>query len=498
MNKKDELEKLRAQMDKIDDKLLALFEERMSTARKIADCKKQSKSEVVDKDREKQILVRISEKTIPELAGYVKKLYKTLFELSRDYQNGLIFKKKYGLIGRNINYSFSKDIHGYFADYDYSIINLEPEQLESFFDSKEYAGFNVTIPYKKDACQLCDSISPKAERIGCVNTVIACPDGTFCGDNTDYDGFLYLSKRAGVDFKGKKVLVFGNGATSSTVCTVVKDLGGIITVISRTGENNYSNLSNFFDSEIIINTTPVGTYPETANQITDLKKFPKCEAVLDVVYNPLKSRLVQQAESLGMRASGGLPMLVAQGKRACELFTGMPIDDSKTEQIIQKVWHQKQNIVLVGMPGCGKSTIAELLAKELGREVIDTDAEIVKMEGKQIPEIFAEFGEPYFRAKESLVISTVAKKSGIIIATGGGSVLSDTNRQNLGQNGYFVFLERDINSLSTNGRPLSKDIETLKKMYAERYPYYKSIADLVVSNDAKPETAADKIAEVFK
>lgn len=498
MSKKDELEKLRAQIDHIDDKLLSLFEERMRTAKKIADYKKENKIEVVNKEREKEVVTRLSERVPQELAGYVQKLYKTLFELSRDYQNGLIFQKKYGLIGRNINYSFSKDIHGYFADYDYSIINLEPEQLEGFFDSKEYAGFNVTIPYKKDACQLCDSISPKAERIGCVNTVIACPDGTFRGDNTDYDGFLYLSKRAGVDFNGKKVLVFGNGATSSTVCTVVKDLGGIITVISRTGENNYSNLSNFFDAEIIINTTPVGTYPETANQITDLKKFPKCEAVLDVVYNPLKSRLVQQAESLGMRASGGLPMLVAQGKRACELFTGMPIDDSKTEQVIQRVWHQKQNIVLVGMPGCGKSTIADLLAKELGREVIDTDAEIVKKEGKPIPQIFAEFGEPYFRAKESLVISTVAKKSGIIIATGGGSVLSDTNRQNLGQNGYFVFLERDINSLSTKGRPLSKDIETLKTMYAERLPYYKSIADLVVSNDGKPETAADKISEVFK
>ena len=191
-------------------------------------------------------------------------------------------------------------------------------------------------------------------------------------------------------------------------------------------------------------------------------------------------------------------MLVAQGKRACELFTGCPIDDSKTEQVIQKIWHQKQNIVLVGMPGCGKSTIAELLAKELGREVVDTDAEIEKMEGKPIPQIFADFGEPYFRAKESLVISTVAKKSGIIIATGGGSVISDTNRQNLGQNGYFVFIERDINSLSTKGRPLSKDIETLKKMYAERYPYYKSAADLVVSNDGKPETAAGEIAEVFK
>lgn len=488
-----ELEELRAKIDEIDDKLIVLFEQRMKTAEQIAKYKREHNLDVLNQAREDEILNRISGKTTKPIAFYLSRLYRTIFEASKDYQKRFAFEKKYALIGQNISYSFSREIHGFFADYRYDVISLEGDELKDFFESRDYAGCNVTIPYKRDVYSLCTALSPQAQKIGCVNTVIAQADGSLYGDNTDYYGFSYLAKRTGVDFAGKKVLVFGNGATSATVCAVIGDLGGKLTVISRTGENNYANIAAHSDAEIIVNTTPVGTFPETENQITDLKKFPACTAVLDVVYNPMRSRLVQQAAELGLKASGGLPMLVAQAKRACELFGNCTIEDSEIERVIAKLTHQKQNIVLVGMPGCGKSTLSNALGQKLGRTVIDSDTLIEQRERMTIPHLFQKFGEVYFRARECEVLAEETKKTGVIIATGGGAVLNTRNRHNIRQNSAVVFVNRDLNLLGTQGRPLSQGDGALEKMYRERAELYRAVCDIEVTNNGTVEEAVAAI-----
>ncbi len=492
------IDELRSEIDKIDNELCALFEKRMNTAKEIALYKKQNNMPVLDSSREKIVLDRIGQKVSPDFSNFAKRLYTCIFELSREYQNGFVPQKKYGLLGRNISYSFSKEIHAAFADYDYDIINLEPEEFDGFLNSHRLAGCNVTIPYKRNACAICDELSPQAERIGGVNTVVLRNDGTLYGDNTDYYGFSYMAKRAGIDFNGKNVLIFGDGATSGTVQAVVADAGGKITVISRRGENNYENVSRFYDSaEILINATPVGTSPNTDNQIVDVSNFTKVEGVLDVVYNPVYTRFVQGALERGIKASSGLPMLVAQAKRACELFTGRQIADEKTEEVIKRILRQKQNIVLVGMPGCGKSTVAKMLAQSLNRQIIDLDAEIEKAEKCRIPEIFEKHGEDYFRAKESEVIAGFAETQGAIIATGGGAVLNHRNRRNLRKNGFVVFLQRNLENLPVAGRPVSQR-KGVEKIYEERLPIYQSFSDICVDNNGQIETAVNTILEQFK
>lgn len=492
------IEELRSEIDQIDNEICALFEKRMNTAKEIALYKKQNNLPVLDSNREKIVLDRIGQKVSPGFSNFAKKLYTCIFELSREYQNGFVPQKKYGLLGRNISYSFSKEIHGALADYDYNLINLEPEEFDAFLNSHQLAGCNVTIPYKRNACALCNELSPQAKRIGGVNTVVLRSDGTLYGDNTDYYGFLYMAQRAGIDFKGKNVLIFGDGATSATVQAVVGDQGGKITVISRRGENNYENVSRFYDSaEILINATPVGTSPNTDNQIVDVANFTKVEGVLDVVYNPVYTRFVQGALECGIKASSGLPMLVAQAKRSCELFIDREIPDEKTEEIIKRILRQKQNIVLTGMPGCGKSTVAKLLAQSLNRQIIDLDAEIEKSEGCKIPEIFEKHGEEYFRAKESEIVAKFAEMQGAIIATGGGAILNTRNRRNLRKNGFVVFIQRNLENLPVAGRPLSQR-KGVEKIYEERLPIYQSFADICVDNNSQIETTVNTILEQFK
>lgn len=492
------IDELRNEIDQIDNEICALFEKRMNTAKEIALFKKQNNLPVLDSGREKIVLERIGHKVSPSFSHFAQKLYACIFELSREYQNNFVPQKKYGLLGRNISYSFSKEIHAAFADYDYSLINLEPEEFDSFLNSHQLAGCNVTIPYKRNACALCNELSPQAQRIGGVNTVVLKEDGTLYGDNTDYYGFLYMAKRAGIDFKDKNVLIFGDGATSGTVQAVVSDEGGKITVISRRGENNYENVNKFYDTaEILINATPVGTSPNTDNQIVDVSNFAKAEGVLDVVYNPVYTRFVQGALERGIKASSGLPMLVAQAKRSCELFIGRQIEDEKTEEIIKRILRQKQNIVLVGMPGCGKSTVAKLLSQSLNRPIIDLDAEIEKVEKCKISEIFEKHGEDYFRARESEVVASFAETQGAIIATGGGAVLNHRNRRNLRKNGFIVFLQRDLDKLPTSGRPVSQR-KGVEKIYEERLPIYQSFADICVDNNDQMERTINTILEQFK
>ena len=362
---------------------------------------------------------------------------------------------------------------------------------------RNFAGCNVTIPYKRNAASLCSELSVQAQAIGTVNTVIQREDGSLFGDNTDYYGFLHMAEKAGVDFKGKKVLIFGNGATSSTICAAVKDCGGKITVVSRKGKTTYSDLYLHKDAQILINATPVGTFPETENQIASIDQFENAEAVLDVVYTPLVSRFVQQGIEKGLKASGGLPMLVGQAKKAAELFAGKTISKEDEEKVFHKILRQKQNLILIGMPGAGKSSLGKAAAKLLNRPFIDIDLEIEQREHLSIPEIFTKYGESYFRAKESEVIAELAKTSGAVIATGGGAVMNNRNRLNLRQNGFCVLITRNHELLPLDGRPVSKE-KGIKKLEKERLPVYKEFSDAEISNNGSFEDALNLLLESFK
>ena len=390
---------------------------------------------------------------------------------------------KFALIGAKLGHSYSKIIHEAMGAYHYDLVELSEDELENFAKNGEYDGFNVTIPYKKDIMKYCKSVSPKALKIGSVNTVIR-RNGVLEGDNTDYDGFLALSRLAGIDFTGKKTAVLGTGGTFCTAKAVAADMGasGIITV-SRSGEYNYSDISAWNDCEIIINTTPVGMFPKNGEKIISLRDFPRCKGVIDVIYNPVKTPLVFEAQQLGIPAIGGLYMLVYQAKCAYEIFTGQSFPSERVEEIYQDLLRSMQNIVLIGMPGSGKSTLGKRIAKSLGREFIDTDAEIEKTANMTIPEIFERFGEKKFREMEAQTAMRVCSLSGKVIATGGGIVLRPDNFYALSQNSRIYWVKRNIDRLSTDGRPLSTDLNRLYDMEKERTPLYEKFADKIIDNN---------------
>ena len=404
----------------------------------------------------------------------------------------------YGLIGKSLVHSFSKNIHRELSDYVYNYYEVNKEDLPSLLNKEDMGGFNVTIPYKQEVIKYCKSLSPSAEKIGSVNTLVYDKSRNITGYNTDYDGFIYLLKRSSIELKGSSVLILGSGGTSLTAKAVASDLGAAkITVVSRRGPMTYENLEHCYDSTVIINTTPVGMYPNNGESLIDLSLFKSCKAVVDVVYNPLKTKLVLQAEALGIKATGGLPMLVAQARTASELFTGETIDDNKVEAIIKSLSKEKENIVLVGMPGCGKSTIGAALAKATGKELIETDVLIEKQEGKTIPEIFEEKGEAYFREVEKAMVASAGKRSGVIISTGGGVILNKENLDPLRQNGRIYFIKRPTNNLSREGRPLSKSLGTLEEMYKIRLPLYLSFSDQVVHNSTTISEITDSILKDY-
>lgn len=402
-------------------------------------------------------------------------------------------KNKFGLLGRKLGHSLSPQIHSLLCDYEYRLYPTEPENLDDFFSDKTLEGYNVTIPYKVEAFNRCATLSETAKKAGSVNTVIRKADGTLHGDNTDYFGFSYMAEKVGCDFKDKKVLVLGSGGASLTVQLVAADLGAKeITVVSRTGENNYGNVSLHYDADIIVNTTPVGMYPNNGERLIELEKFTKCRKVLDLIYNPARTPLLLDAEKLGIDCINGLYMLVAQALRAAEIFTKEEIPLSKIDEIYETIIANQKNMVLIGMPGCGKSTLAALLSKKTGRECVDTDSEIEKC-GMKIPEIFARYGEDEFRRMETDAVRKLAKESGRIIATGGGAVLKEENRTALRENSTVIFLKSSVESLATDGRPLSKDPETLKKMLEQRLPLYEETADLSVEVEPDPEITLGRI-----
>ena len=401
--------------------------------------------------------------------------------------------KKCGLIGKKLGHSFSPLIHSNLANYSYSLFEMDESELEAFIRDVDFCGVNVTIPYKIDVMKYLDSISPEAEKIGCVNTVIK-RNGKTYGFNTDYFGLKYLIEKNGIKIQGTDVLILGTGGSSLTAKAVCSDMGAkSINFVSRSGDINYESVYSLCpNAEVIINTSPAGMYPKNGECHIEPRKFKKLFGVVDIIFNPSKTKLLMDAEALGIRHANGLPMLVAQAKAACEIFVDEKISDSEIDRITKIIEDNTKNIVLVGMPGCGKSHIGRLIAEKLGRELIDTDEEIVKDAGMPIPEIFSKYGEEVFRKYEHEVILRVGKLSGKVISTGGGVVTRENNYAPLHQNSKIVFIERDVSSLPTDGRPLSK-INSLSSMYEKRLPMYKKFADVTVENDSTPEACCDKI-----
>lgn len=391
-----------------------------------------------------------------------------------------------GLLGRKLGHSYSPQIHGFLGSYAYSLFEKEPEEVEDFLRNGDFTGINVTIPYKKTVLPYLDELSPVARKMGCVNTIIRRSDGRLYGHNTDYFGFVSLVHHSKIPVAGKKVLVLGSGGASNTVVHALTDLGAQPVVISRSGENNYQNLSRHADAAVIVNTTPVGMYPQTGVSPLDLRQFPRLEGVLDVVYNPARTQLLLDAEKLGLPNENGLWMLVAQAKEAAEHFTGAKISDTVIETIHGKLSAQMQNIILIGMPGCGKSTVGSLLSQNLGRVFVDADAQIPELAGKSIPEIFAQDGEETFRKWETQVLSEFGKQSGLVIATGGGCVTRERNYNLLHQNGQIFWLKRDLEVLPTDGRPLSQS-NRLDDLYEARKGQYQAFADFIVDNNESTE-----------
>ena len=405
---------------------------------------------------------------------------------------------KCGLLGEKLGHSYSPQIHSMLADYEYKLFEKSPEELEDFLKSGEFDGLNVTIPYKKSVMPYCAELSPTAAQIGSVNTIVRRSDGSLYGDNTDAFGFENLIVHNGIEVKGKKALVLGTGGASVTAQAVLKNLGASeVVVISRRGEDNYENIAKHADAEIIANTTPVGMYPNNGKAAVDLAQFPKLSGVLDVVYNPARTALLLQAEKLCIPCAGGLYMLVSQAKRSCELFTGKSIPDSEIDRIERVLSHQMQNIVIIGMPGSGKTAVSTMLAERLGRKIFDTDTIVSEKAGMTIPEIFAAQGEAGFRKLETEVTAEVGKLSGNIISTGGGVVTVADNYELLHQNGVIVWIERDTNKLARDGRPISLSSD-LNELYAARLPLYERFADIKADNNGDINDTVNAIMEMIK
>ena len=401
-----------------------------------------------------------------------------------------------GLLGETLGHSYSPMIHHQLGDYDYRLFEIPRDALDAFLESGDWDGLNVTIPYKKAVVPYCGALSEAAAKLQSVNTLVRRPDGTLYGDNTDLYGFLYMVRRSGIQPAGKKALVLGSGGASVTVKAALEQLGASVTVISRSGPDNYANLDRHADARIIANTTPVGMYPHNGAAAVDLRQFPHCEGVLDIVYNPARTALLLQAEELGIPCAGGLSMLVAQARRSSELFTGAVMDDGVLERVERTVQGRLRNIVLIGMPGSGKTTIAAALSRTLGREAVEADDLISQKAGMSIPEIFAQSGEEGFRALETEVLAEQGKRSGIILSTGGGCVTRPENYPLLHQNGVIFCLTRALSKLPTDGRPISQSTD-LAQLYARREPLYRRFADVMVSNDGAPEDTLQTIMEVL-
>ena len=410
---------------------------------------------------------------------------------------------EYGLIGEHLPHSFSKEIHEQLADYTYELHEVEKDALDVFMRSKDFKAINVTIPYKQDVIPYLDEISESAREIGAVNTIVN-RAGRLYGDNTDQMGMTALIRKLGLDLKGKTVLILGTGGTSRTAQYVCKNLGAaVIRTVSRSGQNGsltYENAaSECPETQIILNTTPAGMFPKPDAQAIDLTPFQCLEGVVDVVYNPLRTQLVRQAQSMGRPAEGGLYMLVGQAVAAVEIFLDRKLPDDALDRVFKSIYQDKESIVLTGMPGCGKSTVGRRLSKLLDRPLLELDQLIEQKAGMHPSEIIRTQGEAAFRDLESEIVAEAAQQTGCVISTGGGVILREENMRRLRANGRIYFIDRPLRYiLPTDDRPLSSDREALEKRFRERYPIYKATADVIVPVKGLPKTVAETIRKDFQ
>ncbi len=399
---------------------------------------------------------------------------------------------KFGLLGRTLGHSFSPRIHSALGNTNYELFEREPSQLQEFFADPELQGINITIPYKVNALEACDVVDPRAERIGCVNTMVR-KDGKWHGYNTDYDGFVFTLQHAGIDVAGKECIILGDGASSATVHVALEDLGAKnIVHLSRKTAPFYGDAPNYYETaQIIINCTPIGMYPHNPANLIDITQFSKLEGVVDLIYNPRRTILLLQAEMMEIPHCDGLPFLVAQGVEAANHFQGESFGTKEIEQILRDMRREKENIILIGMPGVGKTTVGKALGEEMGRTCVDVDHELEKGIG-DISTYITEQGEPAFREKEAEMIAKFGTQTGLVISTGGGCVTVPKNFAHLRQNGRIYQLTQPVENLSTSGRILSSGgIERLRELEATRTPMYESFAQCIVEHNRNaPETVA--------
>lgn len=405
---------------------------------------------------------------------------------------------EYGLIGESLSHSFSPEIHAGFAFYDYKLCQLYPTQVEPFLTNRDFKGINVTIPYKETVIQYLDEIDESAKSIGSVNTILN-KNGKLIGYNTDYYGFSYMLKRGGIDVKGRVVAVLGSGGASKTAVAVMREnKAKEVLVVSRNGVLNYETIKNRKDVEIIINATPVGMYPNNGECIVDINEFPSLIAVADMVYNPAITEIMYRAQCKGLKSVNGLAMLVAQAKRACEIFLDKTIPEEECERVLESVKIRTCNVVLVGMPGCGKTSVGKEIASQLKREFIDLDEEFEKTYGQSPEECIKTEGEDTFRQKESEIVKSACKRSKLIISTGGGAVLRQDNRKAMKSNSVVAYIKRDLDKLSKKGRPLSRGENALKNLFEKRNGLYEEVSDFCVLNDTSVKEVAMRVINELK
>ena len=405
-------------------------------------------------------------------------------------------QKKIGLIGKKLGHSYSPEIHRLLGmTYSYTLQEVAPDGIGAFFKTTDFDAFNVTIPYKKEIIPFLCGMSETAARLGSVNTVIRTKDG-FWGDNTDYYGFRYMVSRTGYDICGKKAVVIGAGGVSPTICAVLSDLGANPVIVISHKENTAETRKQHEDAKVLVNTSPVGMYPNTGVSPVPKDAFGALECVLDVIFNPFETALLADARERGLITEGGISMLVAQAKRGAELFCGCSLDDGLCDRVTAQMIASRRNLILIGMPGCGKSTVGRLAAAALGRKWVDLDEEIVTEAGKPIPQIFKEDGEDAFRALEHRVITRVCAGSSLVIATGGGCVTRAENYRPLAQNGVLIWLRRSLDALPIAGRPLSQK-HAPAELYAVRKPLYEAFSDAAVDNSSTPQETARNVIDAF-
>lgn len=500
MSDRQELKDLRAKLDNIDNDILDLLEARVAASREIGNYKREHGLETYDPKREEEKIKALEKIAGFESKPYVEKLFKTLMDISKIHQN----KPAFGVLGRTLAHTYSPEIHSLFdTSYSYSVIEREPEELDELFSNGVFRGFNVTIPYKKDACARCDELDEASKTTGSVNTIVF-EDGKVKGWNTDYFGFIYMLHRKGISVTGKKVLVLGTGGAASAVFFALDTLGAAkVYACDLETEINYSNVyDKATDAQVIVNCTPVGMFPKVDNSLLDLSKFADLEACADVVYNPSRTRFLQDAEALGLKTCGGLAMLVAQAYKSSRIFAGdiegamllgNPDSDkgagyvpAEAEELIEKVItvleNRMRNITIIGMPGSGKSLLARNIAVVTGRTLVDLDLAFAEKFGRTPAEVISEDGEDSFREMECEIAAEFLPKSGLVISCGGGIVTRDVNKFYVRCNSNVFYLERPLTALTDKNRPISQ-IHGVEKLYSQRKEKYETWCDFRVSYD---------------